>query len=285
MPTEIINGSLGHQRLAGAANGVALTTTAAFTGFIKGTEYVDLIPRNFTTAVVVRYAYCPYLIVLMSDRSDTLDEPPVDYTEVAQDGNAGTPRVVLNSLAAGRYLYIGSAVPFRGFHCDVRAANSTGSTVMTARYWNGVSWVDLSDSDGTETGAKSLARDGAVTWTMPAAGAWRVDTLAEIQKKLNLGIAAASPRFQWRDTRIYWTRIEWNQALDAATDLDHILGISESTSYAEITSSLAESARIHMGYGRQRGFAGIEALTDAGTANLLVRCSSLDGYFSVGEVR
>jgi hypothetical protein len=282
MPTEMIAANLGHQRLAGAASGVALTTTAAFTGFIKGTEYIDLIPRNFATAVVARYAMCPYLVVLLSDRATTLDQAPIDFSEVAQDGNAGTPRVLLNSLAVGRYLYIGSAIPFRGFNCDVRAANSTASTAMTGNYWNGIAWTNLSVTDGTSSSV-SLDQDGSVTWTMPATGAWRSETLAEIQKGLNLGIADASEQFRWRDVKMYWTRIEWDHALDAATDLDHVLGINQSTAYAEVPNGLGTGMRVRHGWG-SNGVGGIEALTNAGTANLLVICSAMNGYFSVGVV-
>ena len=54
----------GEVRLAGAANGVALSTTAAITSLIPGTQWVGLTPRNFSTAVVARFSINPYLTVL-----------------------------------------------------------------------------------------------------------------------------------------------------------------------------------------------------------------------------
>ena len=113
MPTEILAANLGHQRLAGASKGVALTTAAAFTPFIRGTEHVTLLPRNFATAVVARYALCPYLVILKADSADDLAGPIADYSAIAQDGSTATS-VDLSSLAAGRNVYVGSAIPFRG---------------------------------------------------------------------------------------------------------------------------------------------------------------------------
>lgn len=283
MATDVFSGPLGHQRLAGAASGIALSTTAVFTGLIKGTGHIRLIPRNFSTAVVIRYIPCPYLVVLKADSADDLLTPPVDYSEAAQDGNAGEPRVVLNDLAAGRFLYIGSAVPFRGAHCDVRAVNGTTDTAITVRYWNGSSWVDTGDTDGTIDGV-SLAQDGPITWTMPGAGAWKSASLAEISQALGNRIAA---KFAWRNERLYWTRWQWSHVLDASVDLDHILGINESTAYAETivaSDGGIVEMRVHHGFG-SAGIGGFEMKTNAGTANCLMVCSALSGYFSIGEVR
>ena len=70
--------------------------------------------------------------------------------------------------------------------------------------------------------------------------------------------------------------------MDSAVTLDHILGINESTAYAELTDSVAYEGRVNNGFGAN-GVAGIEALTDDGTANLIVTCSAMNGYFSTGK--
>jgi len=277
MPTEILAANLGHQRLTGASTGVSLTTSAAFTPFIRGTEHVTLLPRNFSTAVVARYALCPYLVILKADSSDGLNTKPLDYSAIAQDGSTATS-VDLSSLAAGRYIYVGSAVPFRGVNIDVDGANSTGSTVLTSYYWNGSAWIDTSDTDGTISGGISLAQDGSVTWTVPSA--WVSASLGKIFTTGSEPIAAA---FKWRDTSMYWTRWTWNQAMDSAVTLDHMLGINESTAYAEVSTGVATEGRVNHGFG-SNGVGGVEALTDAGTANLLVNCAALNGYFSTGVV-
>ena len=276
MATDTYPGSLGHERLAGAASGVALSTTAAFVGLPQGTALTTLIPRNFAGAAVMRFAACPYLVVLKADSSDDLASVPTDYTEVAQDGSTNTD-VTLSSLAAGRYLYVGSAVKFRGVSIDVDATNSTGSSALTVRYWNGV-WTDISDTDNTSS-STSLDQDGTVVWTVPTT--WSSASLSQISSVLGNSI---NNTFRWRDTSMYWTRWEWNQAMDASVTLNSMLGINESTAYAEIPSGITRQARVHMGFGPD-GIAGYELLSNAGTGNCLVNCSSLNGYFSEGVVK
>ena len=278
MPTEILGANLGHQRIAGASKGVACTTTAAFTPFHQGTEHIDIVPRNLSTAVVVKYAFCPYLIILKADSADGLGGHLEDNTQVAQDGSTATS-VTLSSLAAGRALYVGSAIPFRGAHVDVDGANSTGSTVITVSYWNGSAWVDTSDTDGTISGGISLAQDGAITWTVPSE--WQLATLNQLAA--GAGETLDSSGQKWSYVNMYWTKWTWSHAMDSAVTLDHILGINESTAYAELTDSTAYEGRIHNGFGAN-GVAGIEALTDDGTANLIVTCSAMNGYFSTGKV-
>ncbi len=277
MPTEILGANLGHQRIAGASKGVACTTTAAFTPFHQGTEHIDIVPRNLSTAVVVKYAFCPYLIILKADSADGLGGHLEDNTQVAQDGSTATS-VTLSSFAAGRALYVGSAIPFRGAHVDVDGANSTGSTVITVSYWNGSAWVDTSDTDGTISGGISLAQDGAITWTVPSE--WQLATLNQLAA--GAGETLDSSGQKWSYVNMYWTKWTWSHAMDSAVTLDHILGINESTAYAELTDSTAYEGRIHNGFGAN-GVAGIEALTDDGTANLIVTCSAMNGYFSTGK--
>lgn len=71
--------------------------------------------------------------------------------------------------------------------------------------------------------------------------------------------------------------------MDSTVTLDHMLGINESTAYAEVSTGVATAGRINHGFG-SNGVGGVEALTDAGTANLLVNCAALNGYFSTGVV-
>ena len=279
MPTEILGANLGHQRRTGAASGVAGTTTAAFTPFIKGTEHINLEPRNFaSSAAIIKFALCPYLVILKADSADGLGGHLEDNSDVAQDGSTDTS-VDLSSFASGRALYVGSAIPFRGAHIDVDGANSTGSTVITVSYWNGAEWVDSSDTDGTISGGISLAQDGAITWTVPSA--WQLSTLDKLAAAAGESLDSSGQKY--KDTSMYWTKWTWNQNMDAAVTLDHILGINESTAYSELTSSTAYEGRVHHGFGTN-GLGGIEMLTDTGTANVLVTCSAMNGYFSTGVI-
>ena len=278
MPTEILGANLGHQRRTGAASGVACTTTAAFTPFIKGTEHINLEPRNFgSSAAIIKFAFCPYLVILKADSADGLGGHLEDNSDVAQDGSTDTS-VTLSAFASGRALYVGSAIPFRGAHIDVDGANSTGSTVITVSYWNGAEWVDTGDSDGTSSSV-SLDQDGAITWTVPSA--WQLSTLDKLASAAGESLDSSGQKY--KDTSMYWTKWTWNQDMDAAVTLDHILGINESTAYSELTSSTGYEGRVHHGFGTN-GLGGIEMLTDTGTANVLVTCSAMNGYFSKGVI-
>ena len=275
MPTEILAANLGHQRLTGASKGVALSTTPAFTPFIRGTEHVTLLPRNFSTAVVARYALCPYLVILKADSSTDLAGPIADYSAIAQDGSTGTEVAVGGSggLAAGRNFYIGSAIPFRGVSVDIDTANASNSATVTVYYWAG-SWVDVSATDATRTSHAFDTDNKTVTWTVPSA--WQSASLVKIDRSVNSAL-------HWRDVSMYWTKWTWSAAIDAGTTLDHMLGINESTAYAEVSTGVATEGRVNHGFGTT-GVGGVEALTDAGTANLLVNCAALNGYFSTAVV-
>ena len=274
MPTEILGANLGHQRAAGAASGVVLSATAAFTAFHRGTEYIDLIPRNFSGAAVARYALCPYLVILKADSADDLAGPIADYSAIAQDGSTGTEVAVGGGggLAAGRNFYIGSAIPFRGVYVDIDTANANNSAAVTVYYWAG-SWVDVSATDASRS-SHAFDQTGTITWTVPSA--WQSSSLVKIDRSVNSSLS-------WRDVQMYWTKWTWSAAIDAGTTLDHMLGINESTAYAEVPASLGTGMRIHNGFG-SNGVAGVETLTNAGSGNMLVTCSALNGYFSTGKL-
>lgn len=281
MATDVVAASLGHQRLAGAASGVSLSTTLALVGLIKGTEHVDLIPRNFITAVVLRYIECPFLAVLKTHTA--LGKVPTDYSAVAQDGSTATSVDLsdLPTLANGGALWIGSHVRFRGAHLDVDAPNGTANA-LTVHYPNAaLVLTDISDTDGTVSVGASLAVDGTVTWTIPASNAWTKATLREIAAANSISITAA--KFPHDNVPLYWTRWTWDAAMDSATTLDHLLALNESTAYAEMPVDLGMGMRVKHGMG-DNGISGFELLTDAGTGNCLVICSSLSGVFSEGVV-
>jgi len=186
----------------------------------------------------------------------------------------------LPTLANGGAMWIASAVPYRGAHIVVDAANGTANN-LTVHYPSGpgLSLTDISDSDATDTGA-SLAQSGTVTWTVPTT--WQLATLRAICRANSIAMTSAA--FTYSDDLLYWTRWTWSATMDSATTLDHILGLNESTAYAEEVVGVAASERVKVGLGRN-GISGIEALTDAGTGNLIITCYALDGYFSTGAVR
>mgnify|MGYP001608736419 CR=1 FL=1 len=275
MAQETYEAPYGELRGAGTSAGTALTTTAGFIPIPKGSHHLFMTPRNFATAVVARLAMNPWLVVLKTQ--DNLVTPPVDYSELAQDGDAATDVDLsdLSTLALGDFLLVGSHLPFRGVSIDVDGANANAA-LLTVSYWNGSAWAAISETDGTETGGTTtLAADGTVTWTIPAGPLWKAESLRDIFARVGPAVLDAvynAPSMaQYASERMYWTRWEVDAALDAATTLNSMYAMNRSTAYFELLPSQAWSERVHRGFG---GDGCIEALTDAGTGNLIVNVAA-----------
>lgn len=256
MATEIQPITLGELRsVHGSAGGLSLTTTLQTVGLPKGTRAVVLEPRNFATAVVARVAFNPYLLVYKT--ADSL-ATVTDYSDAAQDNDTATD-VVLSSLdtnANGDALWVGSHLPFRGLSVDVDAANGTAS-VLSGTYWNGSALTDISLTDNTASGGATFAQDGTITWTVPSD--WTAAKLTAI------GSAAASVARSGED--LYWVKLVVSAALDSSTTLNSLHALNRSTLYPEFTNGSIREVAVRRGPG---GVGSLEALTDAGTASLLV---------------
>lgn len=268
MATETIAGPYGEVTAASTAGGgTALTSTAVRIVLPLGTKHIDLVPRNFSTAVVVQWLKNPWLTIFKT--ADSLATEPTEYSVEAQDGSTSTS-VTLSSLgtaAQGDYLYVGSHVPFSGVSIDVDAANGTAS-VLTVRYRkNDDTWADTSATDGTDNGGATLGVDGSVTWTVPAD--WKSARLFDTgDTDLNIGLGKQE---------LYWTRWEFSAALDSSTTLDSMIAINRSTTYHEIPSGMAWKEAVTVGPG---GISSIQAKTDAGTANLIVDCAARGRFYA-----
>jgi hypothetical protein len=264
MATEVVNVPFNEVRAASTAGGGSALTvsTTISTPFLAGTNYAWIEGRNYSTAVVVKYALVPYLLVYKT--ADAL-ATVTDYSEAAQDGSTGTDVVLssLDTLANGDALWVGSHVPFRGVVADVDAANGTAS-VLTGTYWNGSALTDISLTDGTTSAGATFAVDGAITWTVPTD--WVAAPLALI------GSAASSVPFSGNP--LYWVRLVVSAALDSSTTLNSLLARVRSTAYAELVTGRVVEMAVRRGVG---GIVGVEATTDAGTANLIVNCAVRHG--------
>lgn len=270
MAQEVIAAGLGEERVASTAGGgTALSTTATFIRLPRITKYISLIPRNFSTAVVAKFHLNPWLTILKT--ADALVTAPTDYSVAGQDLSAASAGVVLSSLdtlANGDFLLIGAHLPFRGVLVDVNATNGTPS-VLAVHYWNGA-WTSATPTDGTDSPAgTTLGQDGNVTWAVPTD--WKLAKLSAIY--------TSAPNFPYRDFAMYWTRWSVSVALDSSVTLDRMLALNrDSSRYAELISG--ESMEETVLHGVPGGMGCIEALTDAGTANLVVNaCSQRDGGF------
>ena len=265
MATEPTTVHKGETRAAStAAGGTAMSTTADIIGLPEGTRHVALHAHTYaSSATVVKFALVPYLMIIKT--ADSLATAPTDYSSEAQDASTSTVVTLdaLNTAAEGDFLYVGSHSPFRGVDIDVTAANGT-SSVLTVKYWNGSAWADISDTDGTISSGKTLAQDGQVTWTIPAA--WTADSLVDI------GDASSAVGAHVGRQDVYWTRWEVGTQIDGEVELGHMLAMARSTAYAELTTGQDWESLVGVGPG---GDAGVEGLTDTGTAKLIVNASTL----------
>jgi hypothetical protein len=263
MATDILAGGLGEIRAASTASGgTALSTTATYIPFGIGAAHVFITPREFATAVVARIAINPYLVVLKT--ADAMATLPTDYSQNAQDGDASTV-VTLSSLdtyANGDYLLVGAHLPIRGVYVDMSAAVNGNASILTVYYRKSDdTWADSSATDGTTSGGATFAQDGLVYWTVPTD--WKLAKLTDI--------FTGVPSNSVTNTGMYWTQWRVSAALDASTTASAMLAANRSTAYAEFISGQVLEQRIKVAPG---GVGCVEALTDAGTANLIVNVAS-----------
>lgn len=239
-----------------ASGGTALTTTAGLISIPLGSDYISITGRNFVGAAVVRVILNPWLsIFYTTDAGSSF----TDISDEMQDGDATD--VALDSFPATGtgFIYIGAKVPFRGVAVDVGTGPNGTANTIEVKYWNGTNWTTITPTDATDTGA-SLAADGNVTWTVPTA--WKKASLAAIGDTL--------PAECNKREEMYWTRWAWDVALDSDTDIVQLRALNRSTAYAEYI----EGQTVEVGV-QNRRIASVEALTDAGTANLIVNAGAL----------
>lgn len=274
MATEVLAAGLGEMRAASTASGgSALTnavggTTAASSGFIQlplVSSHIFITPRNFATAVVVKVLLNPWLVVLKT--TDNMITKPTDYSNAAQDADATTDIDVseLSTLANGDFLLVGSHLPIRGAYIAVGTTNSAGTAALDVFYWGGSVWVDASDTDNTFS-TRVFAQSGLVTWTVPTP--WPTATIRNLYPSM-------TAETYYRDVPLYWTRWSVDAALtDTTVSFDSMVAANRSTAYAELVSGQTLEERIQHGLG---GIGCVEALTDAGTANLIVNVATQRG--------
>lgn len=245
---------LGQPRLlSAAAPGTGLTTTRAHIAIPPGTKYIKLAPNTFSTAIVAKFALNPYLRILKT--ADAMATDPVDYSEAAQDGVAATVVDLssMDTLANGDALYIGAAEPFSGLQVDSLAADG-GAGVLTGVYWNGAAWADISLTDNTS----GFGSDGTIVWTVPTAWA---------RTQLATALALPVPRKGTTGAELYWIRLVTSVAYDASTTASSIYAINR---YGDATPGLIAGDTFTTAIDRKFNGGNLQALTDAGTANLLV---------------
>jgi hypothetical protein len=156
--------------------------------------------------------------------------------------------------------------------------NAVVST-MTAEFWNGTAWTAFTGfADGTSAGGATFAQSGDISWTVPTTWVATNLDLTMVQGLQNPGVPtvlqpvglAPSQRRQWQENAafpVFWSRLTVSAALTANTAMNSFFALNRSTLYAQMLESSLEAFRVQKSLG---GVSAIEALTDAGTANLIV---------------
>jgi len=260
-------GAINEARAASAAGGgTSLSTTLAQVGLPNGTEHVGLIARNFATAVVMKFALNPYLLILKTTDQLATTGNVTDYSSAGQQNPATASSIVLNALdvlANGNALYIGSHLPFRGVAVKMSASVNANASVLAVKYWNGA-WTSVSGfTDGTASGGATFAQDAPISapifWTVPTD--WTAVQLNATPGPL--------PQVFYSDKKLYWTRWSVSAQLSATVAANSFFSLNRSTAYAEAPQDSLLQFRTFKGPG---GIANVEAKTDAGTGNLIVNC-------------
>lgn len=269
-------GALNEARAASTAGGgTSLTTTAAIVGLPNGTSHVAIVARNFAAnATVVKVALNPYLHILKT--TDSLANV-TSYSKVGQQNPASTGVVfgALNTLANGNAMFVGSFTPFRGMAVTMSASVNAAASTLLAEYWNGSAWVSLNATDGTANGGATFAQTGNITWTVPTA--WATTLLPSVKNPVVSPVTALNAEQYIQGSKsvmlpLYWTRLTVSATLTAGTTANTIFSLNRSTAYAEMVADSLLQFRTPVKGVDLNAIGCIEALTDAGTANLIVNC-------------
>lgn len=106
------------------------------------------------------------------DMVNLWDGVPVDAIEAMVEGTTqfetyGSGAVDLDTLAAGKKIYVASVDPIEAIYIDVGAVpNATGTALTSLKYWDGDSWVSV----GTVTdGTSGMSNSGWLTFPRQSA--------------------------------------------------------------------------------------------------------------------
>jgi hypothetical protein len=250
-----VPGYVGSTRLlSNLAGNDDLTTTRTHFPIPAGIKAIKLQANTYAaSAVLAKYALNPFLQVVVT--MDAMATDPTDVSENVQDGVAATVATLSNlpTLANGGAIYIGATEPFSGFYVDVTNPDG-GAGTMAVAYWDGNSWENITPTDNTS----NWGNDGVANWTVPSA--WSPATLFD-------ALALGAPRKHTGGNELYWVRVSTSVALDSDTTVTGIYAINR---YADTTPGLIAGESFVTAISRAQNGGNLQALTDVGTANLIV---------------
>lgn len=99
-----------------------------------------------------------------------------DQTQYVTDGALSSKALVGGMATSTGAVYVQHFKKFQGVRVTMDRTNFNGSaSVLTAKYWDGDSWENLTIADGTSAGSATLAQGGSITFATPTA--WQKNKL------------------------------------------------------------------------------------------------------------
>jgi len=267
--SEIIAAEFREVRAASTASGgTALTSTAGLIAIPNNSDWIGITPRNFAGAAVARFLLNPWLTIIATrDALGIMGESSIlntfDISAEVQDGDTTDVQMDAISTAANNdFIYVGSVIPFRGVRITAGSDPNNTASALTVNYWGGTSWKDITVTDGSDAAGVSFTQTGNATWTVPTD--WAAASL------LNIGDTLL--KNSWSMVKQYWTRWQFAATTEDTWNVIGMQALNRVTTYAELLSGQTYEQAIQSG--GPGGFGCVEALTDAGTANLIVNVAT-----------
>lgn len=98
---------------------------------------------------------------------DTSDGKILDYTVEMSDSTYTALSSAPLPMEAEDFIYVGYLTPFNEIEIIPYADNNQNVSVLTVKYWNGLTWQALSIADGTTGAGKTFRKRGKIKWTLP----------------------------------------------------------------------------------------------------------------------
>lgn len=287
LSSDSFPGPFGESREEGSSLGTIISTSASLINILPGTTHLSLVTRNYAGATVIKYLFNPYLLMLTTTNGG---QAFTDSSAAAQ-GTAGGRALVLDALPAtpSGYLYIGSHLPWRGMNVTVNQANANAS-VLSANFWNGTAWAAFTGfTDGTANAGATFGQTGTITWTVPTTWAktllpstWAITTgqplagwagfpsAAQVSPNIPVPPLMFNVLAPYSEKARYWAQFTVSATLSNPTSASLVLPFNRVTAASTGSDHVVSDVTQERVWKGPDGVTCIEALTDAGTANLIV---------------
>jgi len=140
------------------------TTDRPYTNDYDDPDYIILNNHPVTKIDQVYFLNTPISISKFFNYDDT-GSTYTDYTDEVNTSTLSPFTLFAATPATSDAVYIGSSTIFLGLDINL-STNGTGSPAIDWEYYNGTSWVDLTETE-LDTGASTFEASGSFTWAYP----------------------------------------------------------------------------------------------------------------------